>query len=161
MGQRNEHNAFLITSVKKTNTTISPSVDMAGRVIKRQNILDTHRISIVAHQPSVFPEDPEENEITLKDSQLWIYEKVGGLLQWTPISGEGALSNTPAANVVEDSDHRFVTNNQLTSLQQLEQGQIPAPKIVQDADHQFVNQNQVDAINNLIDGIDIDGGDII
>ena len=55
----------------------------------------------------------------------------------------------------------FVTENQLNAVIELEQGQIPAPKIIQDDDHNFVNNIQVEALNDIIEGIEIDGGDLV
>ena len=164
MGENNEHKSFLITEIKKTHTTISPSIEMSGRTIKRHNILEAHRISIVASNPSVLPDDPEENEITIKEDQLWIYSKKDNILDWRPLGGGGGTviaDNVPAGNIIEDMNHRFVNESQLQSIQEVVDGLIPAPKIVQDSDHQFVNQEQIDIVNNLIDGVDVDGGDIV
>jgi hypothetical protein len=162
MGFKNEHKAFKVTSIKETKTHITPSIEMkTGRLVTAQNILEHHKVSWVANSPDVFPTDPEENEITYKDGGLWIYKKVGEILQWVAITAGGDSGTTVnATNVIEDSSHRFVTDDQLTVIQELEQGQIPAPKIVQDADHQFLNQTQVDIVNDLVEGVEIDGGDL-
>lgn len=164
MGKNNEHKSFLITEIKKTHTTLTPSIEMSGRTIRRHNILEAHRISIIANQPTNFPDDPEENEVTLKDNQLWIYSRVNNILEWRPLGGGGGgviPDNVPAGNIIEDSDHRFVNNIQLQAIQEVVNGLIPAPKIIQDVDHQFLNQDQVNAVNNLIDGVEVDGGDIV
>jgi len=160
MGQDNEHKNFLITAIKKTHTTLTPSIEMSGRTIKRHNILEAHRISIVANEPHVFPDDPEENEIALKDESLWIYSRQSGMLDWRPMGGAGTIINVPATNVVQDDDHNFVTTNHIQAIEEVLQGQIPAPKIIQDGDHQFLNQTQVDMVDDIIEGIDIDGGDL-
>jgi hypothetical protein len=165
MGKKNEHQAFLITEIKKTHTTITPSIEMGGQTIRNvttRNILGTNRISIVANSPNSFPVDPEENEVTLKDNIMWIYSRVNNILEWRPLGGGGGtvVDNIPAGNIIEDSEHRFVSNSQLTAIQEVVQGLIPAPKIVQDPDHQFVNQDQIDVVNNLMDGVEVDGGDI-
>jgi len=163
MGQDNEHKNFLITAIQKTTTHITPSIEMrTGRTIKKHNILEAHRISIVANEPNVFPDDPEENEVALKDEALWIYSRRTGMLDWHPLGGGGTVigDNVPAANVVQDDDHNFVTNNQIQAIEEVVQGLIPAPKIVQDGDHQFMNQTQVDMVNDLIEGVEIDGGDL-
>ena len=143
MGLKNEHEAFRLTSLKETKTHITPSIEMrTGRLVRTHSILEHHKVSWVANMPDAFPEDPEENEITYKDGDLWIYKKVGEILQWVQIGG-GSGTVVTATNVIEDPSHRFVTEDQLNVIQELEQGQIPAPKIVQDADHQFLNQTQV------------------
>ena len=163
MGQDNEHKNFLITAIKRTNTTITPSIEMNGRTIKRHNILEAHRISIVANEPGVFPDDPEENEVALKDEALWIYSRRLGMIDWRPLGGGGGVvipDSIPSTSIIEDDDHNFVTNNQIQAIEEVLQGLIPAPKIVQDGDHQFVNQTQIDAVNDLIEGVEIDGGDL-
>lgn len=161
MGLKNDHEAFRITSLKETKKTVTPSIEMpGGKLVQYHNILEHHRVSFVANKPNEFPDDPEENEITYKDGQLWIFKKVGELLQWESLSGGGSGTIVNATNVIEDADHRFVNNTQLTALQEVVDGLIPAPKIIQDPDNQFMNQTQVDAVNNLIDGIDVDGGDL-
>lgn len=161
MGLKNEHSAFRVTSIKKTNTHITPSINMyESKLVRTKNILEHHRVSFVANTPDDFPTDPEVNEITYKDGQLWIYKKVDTLLQWTPVGGGGAGTIVEATNVIEDASHRFVTNTQLTALQEVVDGLIPAPKIIQDPDNQFVNETQMNAINELIDGVEIDGGDL-
>lgn len=163
MGKKNEHQAFLITEIKKTHTTITPSIEMGGRTIKkvtRRNILESNRVSIVANEPNNFPGDPEENEVTLKDQQFWIYSRLNNILDWRPLGGGGTITTVPAGNIIEDSEHRFVSNTELSAIQEVVQGLIPAPKIVQDPEHQFMNQEQVDVVNNLIDGVEVDGGDI-
>lgn len=164
MGQENEHKNFLITAIKRTDTMITPSIEMNGHLIKRHNILEAHRISIVANEPNVFPEDPEENEIALKDEALWIYSRRAGLLDWRPLGGSGGVivpDTIPAPSIIEDDDHNFVTNNQLLAIEEVVNGLIPAPKIVQDVDHQFLNQTQVDAVNDLVEGVSIDGGNLV
>ena len=161
MGLKNEHEAFRLTSLKETKTHITPSIEMGERLIRTHNILEHHRVSLVANMPTQFPEDPQENEITYKDGVIWIYQKVGEVLQWVPITaGEAGGVTINAGNVVEDSSHRFVTETQLTAIQLLEQGQIPAEDIVEDPDHQFLNQTQVDVVNDLVQGVEIDGGDL-
>lgn len=163
MGLNNDHSAFKLTSIKKTNIHITPSIEMnESRVIRTKNILEHHRVSLVANSVNTFPEDPELNEITYKDGQLWIYKKVDQISQWMPISGgEGSIVNISATNVIEDNSHRFVTEEQLNVIQEVADGLIPAPKIIQDSDNQFVNQTQINAINDVIEGVDIDGGNLV
>lgn len=161
MGLKNEHEAFRITSLKETKKHITPSIEMpGGKLVTYHNILEHHKVSWVANMPDVFPEDPEENEITYKDGQLWIYKKIDALLQWIPMAGGGPGSSVPATTVIEDPSHRFVTEEQLNVIQEVADGLIPAPKIVQDGDHQFLDQTQVDVVNDLIEGVEIDGGDL-
>lgn len=160
MGKDNEHKAFLVTEIKKTITEVVPSIDMKNSTTtKRRHILEASRASFVANHPNVFPPDPEENEITVKDNQFWIYAKVGNILDWR-IMGGGDSVTIPAENVIEDEDHRFVTNEQTIAINELVLGQVPAAKIVQSPDHRFLNDSQVNGLNNLIDGIIIDGGDL-
>jgi hypothetical protein len=163
MGNSNDHKEFRITSIKKTNTYIVPSVEMpTGKVFRRHNILEHHRVSIIANDPGVFPVDPEENEIAMKDRQLYIYSREGGILEWRPLGGGGGTVTTvPASSVIEDNDHRFINNIQLTTLQQLVDGQISANKIIEEPDKNFMTDEQVSIVNNLMDGVEVDGGDII
>lgn len=162
MGQENDHKNFLITEIIRTNTTLTPSIEMNGRTIKRHNILEAHRISIVANKPNVFPTDPEEDELTVKDEQIWIYSRRLGMLDWRPLGGGGTVipDTIPATSIIQDDDHNFVTVNQIQAIDEVVNGLIPAPKIIQDGDHQFLNQPQVNMIDDLMDGIDIDGGDL-
>lgn len=160
MGKLNEHKSFLITEIKQTKTTLTPSVEMNGRTIKRNNILDSRRVSIVVNSDD-FPNNPDENEIIYNNDQLWIYNKKNNIMDWRPLVNPGnEIVNVPAGNIVQDSDHNFVNSTQLTAIQEVVNGSIPAAKIVQDDYHKFLNKDQVDTVNNLMDGIDIDGGDI-
>jgi len=162
MGNMNEHRAFLVTEIKKTITEIVPSIDMPNSSItKRRHILDAGRVSIIANHPTVFPPDPELNEIVVKDHQFWIYSKVGSILDWRQMGGPGSHTiSIPAENVIEDSGHRFVDDSQTIAINELVLGSVPASKIIQTQNHRFLNDTQVNALNNMIDGIIIDGGDL-
>ncbi len=135
MGKNNEHRAFLVTEVKKTIKHIVPSIDMdREKLVKTQHILEANRVSFIANHPNEFPPDPEENEITVKDDQFWIYSKRDSILDWHSLGGSGEGGNY--------------------------EGDILAKNVIQDQDHRFLNDAQVIALNNLMDGIIIDGGDL-
>ena len=166
MGDYNEHREFRITSIKKTHTNITPSIEMRGagvqRLVRTRNILEHHRVSIISNDPTEFPPDPEENEIAMKNRALYIYSREGGVLDWRPLGGAGgSVEIVPATSIVEDNDHRFVTTNELNAIQQVVDGQIPANKIVQEPDLNFMSDSQQTVVNELLDGVEVDGGDLI
>jgi hypothetical protein len=153
-------NAFKFKHVKAVNTIVNPSVDMDGTKSKTIVTYDYLPGGIINYSEGEFPPNPDKNEICIVGGVFYIYETRGSILDWYPIGGGGGGDIVAASNVIEDNSHRFVTENQLVAITELEQGQIPAPKIIEDPDHNFVNNTQVQAINNLIDGIEIDGGDL-
>lgn len=153
-----EHgNSFKFKHVKAVNKIVNPSVDMDGKSSKTIVTYEYHPGGLINYSEGQFPSNPDLNEICIVNGSFYIYERRGTIVDWYPIGG-AAGDVIAASNVVEDSSHLFVTENQLNSIVELEQGQIPAPKIVQDDDHNFVDNTQIQAINNLIDGVEIDGG---
>lgn len=164
MGDQNEHKEFRITSIKKTHTNITPSIEMRGatvRKVRTHNILEHHRVSLIANDPTEFPPDPELNEVAMKNRMLYIYSKEGGIADWRPLGGGGgSVEIVPATNIIEDNDHRFVNNTQLTAVQQLVDGQVPAHKIIEETDLNFVTDSEKTVINDLMDGVEIDGGNL-
>ncbi len=161
MGNTNEHKSFVITQVKKTITQVSPSIDMNNtKTIRRQHILDVGRFSIVANTPSKFPPDPEENEVVVKDNQFWIYTKINNFFEWKPLGGSGDGELILAENVIEDSDHRFINDEQNLALNQIVLKQLPASSVIEEPDRRFMTQAQSNVVNDVMDGININGGDL-